>query len=155
MAKLVRIGDSMTDAVLTIMKYIREVTRVEPSQAEIAEALKAYFILNEVGNQIKYQLKKAVQTDGRDPVSIKDPFWRFDMLGGPGKNILARAGFFDHCMQEAIETTRQFMKKTTGAEPSHDIVAKSLKSSFILSEIKNQIQWQRKNAKKTKRKATK
>jgi hypothetical protein len=42
------------------------------------------------------------------------------------------------------------MIKTIGAEPSADILSKSLKSSFILSEIKNQIDWQRKNAKKTK-----
>jgi hypothetical protein len=42
------------------------------------------------------------------------------------------------------------MVKTIGAEPSADILSKSLTSSFILSEIKNQIDWQRKNAQKTK-----
>ncbi len=155
MAQFIRIGDSMTDAVVTIMQYVREATRVEPSQAEIAEALKSYFILNEVGNQIKYQLKKAAQTASRKKINVKEPFWRFDMLGGPGRNILARAGFFERCVIESIQATREFMKKNTGAEPSLDIVAKSLKSSFILSEIKNQIQWQRKNARQMKRKAVK
>jgi anti-sigma-K factor RskA len=155
LAQFIRIGDSMTDAIITIMKYVRTVTRVEPSQTEIAEALKSYFILNEVGNQIKYQLKKAAQTDSREKIGIKEPFWRYDMLAGPGKNILARAGFFDRCLQEAIETTREFMQKSTGTKPSLDIVAKSLKSSFILSEIKNQIQWQRKNARQAKKRAVK
>ncbi len=52
LAEFARIGDSMRDAVLTIMNYVKIVTGVEPTQEEIAEALKSYFILNEVGNQI-------------------------------------------------------------------------------------------------------
>jgi hypothetical protein len=67
-------------------------------------------------------------------------------MADPGKNILARAGYFHRSVSEAIEATREFMKKTIGAEPGNDIIAGSLKSSFILSEIRNQIDWQRKNA---------
>ncbi|MEX1329315.1 MAG: hypothetical protein AB1Z29_21145, partial [Desulfobacterales bacterium] len=59
MAELIWIEDSIKDAILTIMKYIEVATGVEPTQDEIAEMLKSYFILNEIGNQVKYQLKKA------------------------------------------------------------------------------------------------
>ena len=41
-----------------------------------------------------------------------------------------------------------FMLKTIGTVPSAEILSRSLKSSFILSEIKNQINWQRKEASK-------
>jgi len=51
LAEFVQIGDSIKDAVVTIMKYIKFATGVEPTQAEVAETLKSYFILNEVGNQ--------------------------------------------------------------------------------------------------------
>jgi hypothetical protein len=132
------------------MKYIKHVTGVEPTQEEIAESLKSYFILNEVGNQIKYQLKKADDNEDDDQIYIKKPFWTLNLLAGPANNMLARAGVFKKCILEAIEATRDHMKKTIGKEPSLDIIAKSLKSSFILSEIKNQIEWQRKEAKKIK-----
>jgi hypothetical protein len=147
---LVQIEDSIQDAILTIMKYIKHVTGVEPTQEEIAESLKSYFILNEVGNQIKYQLKKADDNEDDDQIYIKKPFWTLNLLAGPANNMLARAGVFKKCILEAIEATRDHMKKTIGKEPSLDIIAKSLKSSFILSEIKNQIEWQRKEAKKIK-----
>lgn len=148
LTKLVQIEDSIQDAILTIMKYIKHVTGVEPTQEEIAESLKSYFILNEVGNQIKYQLKKADDDD--DQINIKKPFWTLNLLAGPANNMLARAGVFKNCIFEAIAATQDHMKKTIGKEPSLDIIAKSLKSSFILSELKNQIEWQRKEAKKTK-----
>ena len=147
MVEFVRIDKCMQDAVITIMKYVQNVTGSEPTQEEIANALKSYFILNEVGNQIKYQLKKKENGGGEDQIDIKEPFWKLNLMGDPGKNILARAGFFHRSVSESIEATREFMKKTIGAEPDNDIIAGSLKSSFILSEIKNQIDWQRKNAK--------
>ena len=58
MAEYIRIEGSIKDAILTIIRYIQAATGVEPTQDEIAEMLKSYFILNEVGNQVKYQLKK-------------------------------------------------------------------------------------------------
>jgi hypothetical protein len=122
-------------------------TGLEPSQDEIAEMLKSYFILNEVSNQVKYQLKKASAKETENSVEIKTPTWTLNLKSGPGKNVLARAGIFQYCILDAIQATNDFMVKTLGAEPSADILSKSLISSFILSEIKNQIDWQRKNAK--------
>ena len=150
MAVFVRLEDSIKDAILTIMKYIKVHTGVEPSQQEIAEMLKSYFILNEVCNQVKYQLKKASQKEKENQIKNKNPVWTLNLKAGPCKNVLARAGLFENGILDAIQTTNDFMVKTLGAEPSADILSKSLKSSFILSEIKNQIDWQRKNAKKTK-----
>jgi hypothetical protein len=48
LAKLCRVGKHITDAILTVMKYVRDTTGIEPSQEEIATALKSYFILNEI-----------------------------------------------------------------------------------------------------------
>lgn len=150
MAVFVRLEDSIKDAILTIMKYISVTTGVEPTQEEIAEMLKSYFILNEVGNQVRYQLKKQSESEKEDQIAIKNPVWRLNLKSGPGKNVLARAGLFQKSILDAIQTTNDFMAKNIGSEPSDEILSKSLKSSFILSEIKNQIDWQRKNAKKTK-----
>jgi hypothetical protein len=131
------------------MKYVKVNTGVEPSQDEIAEMLKSYFILNEVSNQIKYQLKKASEKEKEDQPEIKNPVWTLNLKNGPGNNVLARAGIFQNCILDAIQTTNDFMVKTIGAEPDADILSKSLTSSFILSEIRNQIDWQRKNAPNT------
>ena len=151
MAELIRLEDSIKDAILTIIRYVQVATGIEPTQDEIAEMLKSYFILNEVGNQVKYQLKKASEkeeNDDDDQIEIQRPFWTLNLLAGPGKNVLARAGVFSGEINASVQSAREFIKKTIGVEPSNDILAKSLKSSFILSEIKNQIEWQRKNAKK-------
>jgi len=150
LAVFVRLEDSIKDAILTIMKYVSVTTGVEPTQEEIAEMLKSYFILNEVGNQVRYQLKKQSENEKEDQVAIKNPAWRLNLKSGPGKNVLARAGLFQKSILDAIQTTNAFMLKNIGSEPSDEILSKSLKSSFILSEIKNQIDWQRKNTKKTK-----
>jgi len=148
LAEFIRIEGSIKDAILTIIRYVQVATGVEPTQDEIAEMLKSYFILNEVGNQVKYQLKKASQRedDDDDQIDIRRPFWTLNLMSGPGKNVLPRAGVFTSNIQAAIQSAREFIKKEIGVEPSNDILAKSLKSSFILSEIKNQIEWQRKNA---------
>ena len=149
MAEFIWIEDSIKDAVLTIIRYVKIATGVEPTQDELVEMLKSYFILNEVGNQVKYQLKKASKKeDAEDQIDIREPFWTLNLMTGPGKNVLARAGVFTSNIQAAIQSVREFIKKSTELEPSNDILARSLKSSFILSEIKNQIEWQRKNAKK-------
>ena len=146
MAVFVRLEDSIRDAILTIMKYVKATTGVEPTQDEIAEMLKSYFILNEVGNQIKYHLKKRPEDEKEADASIiKNPVWKLNLLAGPGKNVLARAGLFQYSILDAIQATNDFMVNTIGSEPSADILSKSLQSSFILSEITNQIDWQRKN----------
>ena len=149
MAVFVRLEDSIKDAILTIMKYVKVTTGVEPTQEEIANMLKSYFILNEVGNQVKYQLKKQSEKEKEDQIATKNPVWTLNLKSGPGKNVLARAGLFQNSILDAIQTTYDFMVKNLGSEPSDEILSKSLQSSFILSEIKNQIEWQRNNAKKT------
>ena len=148
MAEFVRIEDSIKDAILTIMRYVKAISGVEPTQEEIAEMLKSYFILNEVGNQIKYQLKNEAENVDKDQIDIRTPVWKLNLKTGPGENVLAKAGFFQKSIPEAIQATNDFMIKTIGAEPSVEILARSLKSSFILSEIKNQIDWKRKEASK-------
>ncbi len=152
MADFIRIEDSIKDAILTIIRYVQVATGVEPTQDEIAQMLKSYFILNEVGNQVKYQLKKtSKKDDDEDKLDIRGPVWTLNLMTGPSKNVLARVGIFSSNIQAAVQSTREFIKKTIGVDPSDEILAKSLKSSFILSEIKNQIEWQRKKTKKAKR----
>ena len=150
MPDFVRIDSNLQDAILTIMKYVKDNTGIEPTDQEIAVALKSYFILNEVGNQIGYQLKKKQEKKETDQIEIKGLRWTLNLLRGPGQNILAKAGVFRKDISEAIQATQDFIAKKSGTKPNHDIIAKSLRSSFILSEIKNQIDWQRKNAKRAK-----
>jgi len=151
LAEFVRIDDSIKDAILTIMRYVKRITGVEPNQDEIVEMLKSYFILNEVGNQVKYQLKKEAENAEEDQIDSINPVWTLNLKAGPGQNILARAGVFHKSIQEALQAVNDFMLKTIGTVPSTEILSRSLKSSFILSEIKNQIDWQRKEAHKAKR----
>ena len=148
MAKLFRLGKHMTDAILTLMKYVRDITGIEPGQEEIANALKSYFILNEIGNQIKFQRKKPIAQNPPE-TSSKEPFWTLDLMAGSPKINLVKAGLFHEGIQAAIKTTQDFVKKSSGDEPSEAEIALSLKCSFILSEIKNQIDWQRQSAPKT------
>jgi hypothetical protein len=130
------------------MKYVRDTTGIEPSQDEIATALKSYFILNEIGNQIKFQRKKPIAQDEPE-TSLKEPLWALNLMASSPKNNLVRAGLFFEGMQAAIKTTQDFVKESSGDEPSEAEIALSLKCSFILSEIKNQIDWQRQDAQKT------
>jgi hypothetical protein len=150
LAEFVRIDDSIKDAILTIIRYVKTATGIEPSQLEIAAMLKSYFILNEIGNQVRYQLKKGAEKEHENPAAGQRPFWTLNLITGPSSNALARAGVFHSSIQEAIAAAKDFIKKTVGVEPSDDLLARSLKSSFILSEIKNQIDWQRKNARRVK-----
>jgi len=139
-----RMGDSIKDAILTIMKYIESETGSEPTQEELAAILNSYFIINEVGNQIKYQLKKGAKKPGGNSIDANGPLLKLNLITGPGQNILAKAGIFQRSIKEAIDNMRQYTQKTIGADPDYDIIATSLKSSFILSEIKNQLDYQRK-----------
>ena len=147
MAKLFRVGKQMTDAILTVLKYVRDATGIEPSQEEIASALKSYFILNEIGNQVRFHRKNPMNQDPPETAS-KEPFWKLNLLEGPPKNSLVRVGIFDEDMQVAIKTAQNFVKKSSGDEPSEAEIALSIKCNFILSEIKNQIDWQRQDPKR-------
>jgi hypothetical protein len=144
LAEFFRLGESIKGAILTIMRYIKHETGKEPTQQEVAALLNSYFIINEVGNQIKYLLKKGITVSGGNQIEFNGPFWKLNLLDGPDQNVLAKAGIFHRSIKEAIDGTRKYIQKTTGATPSNEIIAKSLKSSFILSEIKNQLEYQRK-----------
>ena len=150
MAKLVRLKTTITDAILTVLKYVRDTTGDEPTQEEIANALKSYFIMNEIGNQIKFQRKKKVSPQPAETES-RQPLWTLNLMAGPSKNNLARVGLFHKNVHDAISTVRRFVKDATGAEPSAMEIAQSLKSTFIISEIKNQIDWQRSDQEKAKK----
>jgi hypothetical protein len=149
LAELVRFSKKMTDAILKVMKYVRDATATEPSQEEIASALKSYFILNELGNQIQFQRKQPPAA--REPLieSLPGPFWRLNMKNGPPKNSLVRVGLFYKEIQEAIRAAQNFVKNSSGYEPSEEDIAAGLQCDFILSEIRNQINWQRNSLKKT------
>ncbi|MDH3799752.1 MAG: hypothetical protein OES70_13990, partial [Desulfobacterales bacterium] len=67
MAQLVRLRKTITDAILTVLKSVRDATGDEPTQEEIANALKSYFIMNEIGNQIKFQRKKRAHRNPPKP----------------------------------------------------------------------------------------
>lgn len=145
MVKLFRAGKQMTDAILAVLKYVRDTTGIEPSQEEIAKALKSYFILNEIGNQIRFQRKNPIPQEPAEPPS-KEPFWKLNLMTGPPKNILVRVGVFYEDMQVAIKTAQNFVKKSSGDAPSEEEIASSITCNFILSEIKNQINWQRRGS---------
>ena len=149
MSKLIRLGTDVTDAILTVLKYVKITTGDEPTQLEVAEALKSYFILNEIGNQIKFQRKKQM-TPTPEQSRSRDPIWKMDLIAGPAKNNWVRVGLFYETIKDALITVQRFVKDSGAPEPTVAEIALSLKSSFILSEIKNQIDWQRNDQKKSK-----
>ena len=146
LSNLIRLGSDMTDAILAVVKYVKITSGNEPSQSEIAEALKSYFILNEIANQIKFQRKKQI-TPAPPESRSREPFWKMDLKAGPAKNNWVRVGLFSKNIIEALGTVQRFVKDSGAAEPTEAEIALSLKSSFILSEIKNQIDWQRNDQK--------
>jgi hypothetical protein len=145
LAELIRVGKEMADALITVQKYVKYQTGTKATDAEIANTLKSYFIMNEIGNQIKYQRKKALSGAEGRPQAQKGPLWTMNLMNSTLKSNLSKAGLFSQCIHEGIQTTANFVKKTTGQKASTQEIANSLTSSFILSEIKNQIDWQRKN----------
>ncbi len=145
MAELIRVGQKMADAIITVQKYVKQNTGTKATDIEIANTLKSYFIMNEIGNQVKFQRKKALNNAEGEPQEKKGPLWTMNLMNSTLKSNLSRAGLFAQCIQEGIQTTTNFVEKTTGQKASMEEIANSLTSSFILSEIKNQIDWQRKN----------
>lgn len=150
MSKLIRLGTDVTDAILTVLKYVKITTGDEPTQLEVAEALKSYFVLNEIGNQIKFQRKKQI-TPTQEESRSRDPFWKMNLIADPVKNNWVRVGLFYENIKDALITVQRFVKDSGAPEPTVAEIALSLKSSFILSEIKNQIDWQRNDQKKSKK----
>jgi hypothetical protein len=144
-ATLVRIGTPMQTAMISAMTYIRYATGREPAQAELAAALSTYFMLNEISNQLKFQHKKTPGSRRQAPFAQTRPFWTLDLLSGPSENSLARAGYFIPEILEAIEKNITHAETVLGHQPEETDLAACLQSSFILSELKNQIEWLRKN----------
>ena len=146
MANLIRVSKEMADALLAVQKHVKYATGRKATETEIANTLKSYFIFNEIGNQIKFQRKKTDPLKKTHQKKQKDPFWTMNLIRAPSSVSLARVGLFSACIQEGIQVAADFVKKITGESATDAEIAKSLKSSFILSEIKNQIDWQRKNS---------
>jgi hypothetical protein len=143
---LIKLGAGLKEAILLIMAYVRQATGAEPSQEEIAAVLKSYFTLDEVTNQINYLRKKPAGEEKADEApGLSRLCVRINLVSGPPKNSLARAGYFIRPIAEGILGIRKHAKAMLGAAPGEDDVARSLKSSFILSEIKNQIVHARKS----------
>jgi hypothetical protein len=147
LADLIRVEIEIAEALVTVQKYIKYTTGRKATEMEIANTLKSYFILNEICNQIKYLRDKTDSPAASSPSNPKGPIWTMNLIGASSKDNLAKAGLFSQCIQEGIQTTTDFVEKTTGEKPTIAELAQSLKSTFILSEIKNQIDWQRKNSK--------
>ncbi len=132
-----------------VMAYVRQATGTEPSQEEIAAVLKSYFTLDEVTNQISYLQKRPLEDEaaGGDACPGRLTL-RINLMSGPPKNSLARAGLFSRPIAESIASIRKHAETVLGAAPGEEDIARSLKSSFILSELKNQIVHARKHSRK-------
>ena len=55
------IDSVLTDALGTVADFIRQVTGLEPTQAEIADALTRYFVLNEIKDHILMRRESAFE----------------------------------------------------------------------------------------------
>ena len=146
MALLIRFDDVLWESLLAVIRYIKGATGEEPNQEELAQTLGSYFILNEIGNQLKYQKKRNISADETSEADLWRPRWNFNLLSGPPLNNLARAGLFIGPVGEAIDQIRVHARQAAGNDINDIDVARSLKSSFILSEIVNQVNWLRQEA---------
>ena len=137
---LIRLSNHLQAAILQVMDYVAQTTGIEPSQEEIATVLKSYFTLDEVTNQINYLRKKQPLPEGPGADSGCRPAgMRINLMDAQTRNPLARAGFFIRPVAEAVAGIRKHANAILGVAPSDEDIALSLKSSFILSELKNQI----------------
>jgi hypothetical protein len=150
LALLIRFDDFLWESLLAVIRYIKRATGEEPNQEELAQTLGSYFILNEVGNQLKYLKKKRINAEDAQEADRWRSRWNFNLLSGPPRNNLARAGLFIGPVGEAIDQIRAHARQAAGNEISDNDIARSLRSSFILSEIVNQVNWLRQEANSAK-----
>jgi hypothetical protein len=142
--KLVRLSRELEEAIHLVMKYVAHATGAEPRQEDLAAVLKSYFTLDEVTNQISYLRKKPPESAGAEACSgPQRPSMRINMIAAARTNCLARAGFFIRPIADAIGEIRKHAGSMLGVVPSDASIALSLRSSFILSELKNQIVYAR------------
>jgi hypothetical protein len=145
-ALLIRFDDVLWESLLLVMRYVKHGTGVEPDQEELAQTLGAYFICNEIGNQLKYLRKRRAEAEDKPPADLWRPRWNFDLISGPPRNNLARVGLFIAEVGKAIEQIRLHAQNAIGTEISDQDIAQALRSSFILSEVVNQVKWLRQSA---------
>lgn len=143
LALLIRFDDELWESLMLVMRYVKHRTGEEPDQLELARTLGSYFILNEVGNQLRYLYKRKSAPEEKPQADAWRPRWSFDLINGPPRNNLARAGLFIAEVGEAVKEIRVHARKTAGLAVSDEDIARSLASSFILSEIANQVKWLR------------
>ncbi len=136
--RLTRLSRPLEEAILLLMKYVAHTTGREPCQEEMASVLTSYFTLGEITNQISYLRKKPPENAVEAP-GVRHASMRINMIKSDPVNCLARAGFFIRAMADAFAAIRRHAQGTLGVTPSDENIALSLRSSFILSELKNQI----------------
>ena len=138
--KLVRLSRDLEESILLVMKYVAHTTGIEPRQEELAAVLKSYFTLDEVTNQLNYLRKKPPdRSSANNDSGFQRPTMRINMSAASRANSGARAGFFIRPIADAIAAIRRHAQALLGTAPSDESIALSLRSSFILSELKNQI----------------
>lgn len=141
---MIKLGETNRDVILSVTRFVAQSTGSEPTQAEIAAALSSYFTLDEVTNQIRYLRKKPIGEAAESPAGgVTRPRHRINLAAGLHRNSLARAGYFIEEIGRGIAAIREHATTVLGAPPSEEEIARSLKSSFILSELKNQIVYAR------------
>jgi hypothetical protein len=147
--RLIRLGKGLREAIVATMAYVARATGTEPGQEEIAAVLKSWFTLDEVTNQIGYLRKRPGKRDEVPVESALDRLsLRINLAAAPARNTLARAGYFIRPVAEGLVMIRRHAKSVLGAPPSDEEIARSLRSTFIQSELKNQIVHARKSVKR-------
>ncbi|MCU0561355.1 MAG: hypothetical protein MUD16_14325 [Desulfobacterales bacterium] len=141
---MIRLGETTRDVILCVTRFVAQSTGSEPTQAEIAAALSSYFTLDEVTNQIRYLRKKPIGEAAQPPAGgMARPRRRINLAAGLQRSSLTRAGYFIEEIGRGMAAIRAHATTVLGAPPSEEEIARSLKSSFILSELKNQIVYAR------------
>ena len=141
---MIKLGESTREAILAVTRFVAASTGIEATQAEIAAALKSYFTLDEVTNQIRYLRKKPrAESAAPPPGSPPRPRHRFNFAAGRIGSSLLRAGYGIEEIGAGLESIRHHAATVLGSAPGEEEIARSLKSSFILSELKNQIVYAR------------
>lgn len=140
---LIKLSDPLREAVLTLARYVARASGTEPSQKELSAALNSYFTLDEVTNQLNYLRRKPHKPEEgeAEPEGDSQPGapWRFNLARPPSRNSILKAGWVVSEVAKGIEAIRKHAAGVMGSVPSDREIADSLCSSFILSELKNQI----------------